>query len=119
MVKKLKKTLKKRKSLNKKRVSVQKTSFNPKTFSDGKKSFTNFRGLCKGCGICVEICPQKALRYSKEVGVYKTPAVDCDIEKCVACGLCEIRCPDGAIKVEKLNGKEKDLPRPKARKLLK
>lgn len=91
----------------KKRILVRKENFNPDTISDGKKSFTNFRGLCKGCGICIELCPQKCLRYSKEVGVYKTPAVECDIEKCIACGICERSCPDGAIKIEKHVEEEK------------
>lgn len=102
-----------------KRITIKKQSFNPDTISDGKKSFTNFRRLCKGCGLCIELCPKKCIKYSKEVGVYKTPAVECEIEKCIACGICERSCPDGAIKIEKLGEEEKLLPKPKKRKLLK
>ncbi len=74
--------------------------FKPKKFEDKTKSWTNFRGLCKGCGICIERCPKKALSWSEDSGYYGTPAVDCEIAKCIACGICELHCPDCAIIVE-------------------
>ncbi len=49
---------------------------------------------CKGCGICVEFCPQ---------GVLKLVGQRCRIvepERCTKCGLCELRCPDYAIWLE-------------------
>ncbi len=49
---------------------------------------------CKGCGICVFICPKQALRLEREKAV-------CDAEKCIACGMCELYCPDLAIVVDK------------------
>jgi len=56
--------------------------------------------LCKGCGICVEMCPRKVFEWSKELsekGVhYPVPA---HAEKCVKCKLCELLCPDFAISV--------------------
>lgn len=109
----------KKKLKKKKKTFIRKENFNPHTISDGKKSFTNFRGLCKGCGLCIELCPKKCIKYSKEVGVYKTPAVECEIEKCIACGICERSCPDGAIKIEKLEEEEKLLAKPPEKKLLK
>ncbi|WP_094605306.1 hypothetical protein SPSIL_002950 [Sporomusa silvacetica DSM 10669] len=47
---------------------------------------------CKGCGICVELCPKKVLKLD-ELGkiVVGTP------DDCVACGQCQLRCPDYAI----------------------
>ena len=56
--------------------------------------------LCKGCGICVELCPRKVFEWSKELsekGVHYPVPVHTD--KCVRCKLCELLCPDFAIAV--------------------
>ncbi|WP_297421315.1 2-oxoglutarate ferredoxin oxidoreductase subunit delta [Thermococcus sp.] len=56
--------------------------------------------LCKGCGICVEMCPRKVFEWSKELsekGVHYPIPVNA--EKCVKCKLCELLCPDFAIAV--------------------
>jgi 2-oxoglutarate ferredoxin oxidoreductase subunit delta len=51
---------------------------------------------CKGCGICVEFCPKKALDYGQGgKAVWARPA------DCIRCGLCELRCPDMAIELIK------------------
>ncbi len=55
---------------------------------------------CKGCGVCVAVCPKQALRLEHEKSV-------CDPEKCVACGMCELYCPDLAILVDKTEKPEK------------
>lgn len=65
-------------------------------------SWTIFLGLCKGCGLCLIKCPNKALYFAKELGIYSTPAPNVDPQKCNLCGLCEISCPDCALKVEKI-----------------
>lgn len=65
-------------------------------------SWTNFHELCKGCGLCIVRCPKKCLKFSKkDVGFLGTPAIECEIEKCIACKVCELNCPDIAIKVDK------------------
>lgn len=70
------------------------------SFENTSKKWEIDLELCKGCGVCVEKCPQKALVFSKDnLGHYSTPAVDCDIEKCIACKTCELFCPDCAITV--------------------
>jgi 2-oxoglutarate ferredoxin oxidoreductase subunit delta len=57
--------------------------------------------FCKGCGLCIEVCPQHLLRTAKHVS--KTsyhPAELVDPEgKCIACGLCALVCPEAAIHV--------------------
>lgn len=57
--------------------------------------------LCKGCGICVEMCPRKVFEWSggelSEKGVHYPVPVNA--EKCVKCKLCELLCPDFAISV--------------------
>ncbi|HCW92149.1 MULTISPECIES: 4Fe-4S dicluster domain-containing protein [Flexistipes] len=50
---------------------------------------------CKGCEICVELCPTNALEMQDFKAVVK------DLEKCIACMQCELRCPDFAIEVYK------------------
>lgn len=72
------------------------------TDKDSQKKFTRFPHLCKGCGLCLTVCPQKALSFSKkELGLYKTPMPKVDLSKCTACKTCEQICPDCAILVEK------------------
>ncbi len=62
-----------------------------------------YAALCKGCRICIEVCPQKAIGIHPTIrGVYNNQIAQCDIEKCTACGICQQRCPDCAIKVENL-----------------
>ena len=77
-------------------------NFKPKTFQDKNKKVIVFHGLCKGCGLCLEKCPFKAIKFSqKDLGYLSTPKVEIDMEKCTACGICEITCPDSALKIEK------------------
>ena len=52
----------------------------------------NFRNeLCCGCGSCVNVCPVKAISYSKDKFGFVVPNVD--LEKCVSCGKCVKVCP--------------------------
>ena len=75
-----------------------------KDVAGGKADWYLFTELCKGCGLCIEKCPinakgEKCLGWSKEVGLYQTPAVQPDNSKCIGCGMCAMVCPDSAIKV--------------------
>lgn len=56
---------------------------------------------CKGCGLCIEKCPVRALRFSTTLGLFATPVPEVDLEKCIDCGNCRRFCPDGAINIEK------------------
>lgn len=57
---------------------------------------------CKGCELCVYVCPVKILELNMEsVNIKGYNPVRCiNIEKCIACGSCAIMCPDSVIKVE-------------------
>lgn len=61
------------------------------------------REECKGCGLCIDVCPKKLLgedmSYINVKGVH--PAMINDPEACIGCGNCAIMCPDAVIKVEK------------------
>ena len=56
---------------------------------------------CKGCGFCVEFCPQRVLIMSTRTNSkgYHPPELQ-DHSQCVDCGLCALLCPDFAIYVE-------------------
>ncbi|HHT9126247.1 MAG TPA: 4Fe-4S dicluster domain-containing protein [Candidatus Brocadiia bacterium] len=57
--------------------------------------------LCKGCYICVEICPVNV--FEKEGDVSETgfvPVLVKHPDKCTRCMLCELQCPDMAITVK-------------------
>lgn len=56
--------------------------------------------LCKGCGLCIQVCPTNVITYSKELGTYGTQRVECDASGCITCGKCAEICPDSAIVVK-------------------
>ena len=52
------------------------------------------RDWCKGCGICIALCPKKVLELDgSDKAVAIRPA------DCICCRMCELRCPDLAIEV--------------------
>ena len=58
---------------------------------------------CKGCGLCVEVCPKKILAL--ETGRLNrkgySPMRCVEPEKCIGCAMCATVCPDVAIVVER------------------
>ena len=56
---------------------------------------------CKGCGFCIEFCPQGVLLLSQRTNSrgYHPPEIIPDT-LCVNCGLCALLCPDFAIYIE-------------------
>lgn len=57
---------------------------------------------CKGCGLCVAVCPKNVLEISTEVnakGYY--PAYQARPLDCIYCTTCCIMCPDVAIRITK------------------
>ncbi len=56
---------------------------------------------CKGCLICVAVCPTKAIISSEKINAkgYVIP-VERNMSHCKVCGLCELMCPDFAIAIE-------------------
>jgi len=57
---------------------------------------------CKGCGLCISVCPTKILQFSEKINSKGYHYVECtDQKKCIACKMCYTMCPDVAITVEK------------------
>ena len=58
---------------------------------------------CKGCGLCVSVCPLSILAmdksYTNKKGYH--PAANTAPEKCVGCANCAIMCPDAVITILK------------------
>ena len=64
---------------------------------------------CKGCGLCIDVCPVNVLEISSEVsaqGCY--PAYQARPEDCTFCSACCIMCPDLAITISKIEDDDGD-----------
>ncbi len=58
---------------------------------------------CKGCGLCVDVCPKNVLDICKEVNARGYfPAYQARPEDCIYCSLCCIICPDVAITISEV-----------------
>lgn len=60
---------------------------------------------CKGCGLCVSVCPKAVLELDKGRINAKgySPAYAANPEDCIACANCAIMCPDSIISVYRNN----------------
>ena len=58
---------------------------------------------CKGCGLCVDFCPEKIMQLDTEVITQKGyhPAQCVDQDNCTGCLSCAMMCPDVAITIER------------------
>lgn len=65
----------------------------------GKLVFRKDR--CKGCQLCVEVCPEGILALDlEEVNIRDYhPVGITDEDKCTGCASCATICPDGVINV--------------------
>ncbi len=62
---------------------------------------------CKGCGLCITVCPKKLIEACDNLnskGYYPASfkGIECSEDKryqCNGCALCAITCPDVAIEV--------------------
>lgn len=58
---------------------------------------------CKGCGLCVDVCPRAIIVLDPETMTDKGyhPAILIDESRCTGCAHCALMCPDVAITVER------------------
>ena len=58
---------------------------------------------CKGCGLCVIVCPKKVLEISNELNTKGYfPAHQARPEDCIHCAICCTMCPDVAITISEI-----------------
>ncbi|HEY3447619.1 MAG TPA: nitroreductase family protein [Myxococcales bacterium] len=57
---------------------------------------------CKGCGLCVEVCPNKCLKLADG----KARTDDPRARRCIHCGHCVLVCPNGALSLEGLASRD-------------
>ena len=58
---------------------------------------------CKGCRLCIDVCPKKILELDEtKVNPKGYNPISCkDMEQCIGCAFCAIMCPDMIIEVER------------------
>ncbi len=60
------------------------------------------RETCKGCGLCVSVCPRQILAIDRECvngkGYYPAAV---GAGECIGCISCARMCPEAAIRIEK------------------
>ncbi|MEZ4357961.1 MAG: 4Fe-4S binding protein [Eubacteriales bacterium] len=58
---------------------------------------------CKGCGLCIDVCPKKILAFDKsrlnEIGYH--PIMVTNMEECIGCAMCARMCPDVILEIFK------------------
>ena len=71
---------------------------------------------CKGCGLCITVCPKNRIQISEELnatGYYPAQVEDeetkvAENNQCTGCALCAVTCPDVAIEVYRKTKDESD-----------
>ena len=56
--------------------------------------------LCKGCRLCVGVCPKKAIIPLETVNKKGYEIIRVDEDLCIGCGMCYKICPDYVFTVE-------------------
>lgn len=59
---------------------------------------------CKGCGLCISVCPKKIIEFSEKLnvkGYHPAGVKEEKMKECIGCASCARICPDVVITVEK------------------
>ena len=54
---------------------------------------------CKGCGLCITVCPKKSIVVSKISNRNGYFPANAENSGCTGCGACAIICPEAVIEV--------------------
>jgi len=75
------------------------------------------RELCKGCGLCVDVCPKTLLALDGSLnrrGVHPATLAGAP-EACTGCGNCAAMCPDAAIEIDEVDEVGQPVPEKQAK----
>ena len=58
--------------------------------------------FCKGCRLCVKVCPKHMLQLTKRLNAMGVQPVDVTgkADDCAGCMNCVLMCPEAAIEIE-------------------
>ena len=65
---------------------------------------------CKGCGLCITVCPRQALAISRDSNTLGHFPAEVISAECTGCSLCALICPDVAIEVYRQTGENDNQP---------
>jgi len=65
------------------------------------------KAFCKGCKLCVSICPRRSMILSQNVNKSGFHFPESISKSCSDCGQCAIICPEAAIEIFVINEKTK------------
>jgi 2-oxoglutarate ferredoxin oxidoreductase subunit delta len=54
---------------------------------------------CKGCGLCIVVCPKKNIHLSEQSNKNGYFPAECSEGECTGCAMCAIICPEAVIEV--------------------
>lgn len=65
---------------------------------------------CKGCKLCVSVCPKKILELDKNSLNSKGyhPVFITDLDKCIRCAFCATICPDSVFELSEQDNEKKN-----------
>lgn len=56
---------------------------------------------CKGCELCISVCPKQLLRQADKINSLGFKPVEIiDPDQCIGCASCAVICPDAVICIE-------------------
>lgn len=65
------------------------------------------RERCKGCELCVSVCPVGVLKMSKDMNEAGNPVAEtAEPSRCIGCGRCARICGDCAIEISVVDSEE-------------
>jgi 2-oxoglutarate ferredoxin oxidoreductase subunit delta len=61
---------------------------------------------CKGCGLCIDVCPKEILQLSENINKKGYNYVECiNDDLCISCKACALMCPDLVFTLNKPESK--------------